>query len=205
MSLRTYRSVPTDGMPRHLDVRSNDEPLWCVRNNDCWELVRFGQRQFAGVESVDIWKCDVDRASRPTNLDGNTSNPLGIHHRFCRWPAKRRSGQLRGRQGRIWKVIAMVDQVANVRQAVVAGLRQMALRDAEPSKMVEWLRHELDSTEVLEVIHCFRDAFGLTVAEVKPIAGLTRSDDRSVADAVLLNELLAPAIDARREQWQHLA
>jgi hypothetical protein len=47
----------------------------------------------------------------------------------------------------------------------------------------------------------FRQAFCLTLGEVKPIAELSRTEQRDIVDEQLLDDLLNPEILKRRNEW----
>jgi hypothetical protein len=57
-------------------------------------------------------------------------------------------------------------------------------------------------THILTLLSYFRHAFHLTLAEAKPIAALSRNEQRDVEDEPLLDELLSPAILNHRSDWE---
>jgi hypothetical protein len=57
-------------------------------------------------------------------------------------------------------------------------------------------------THVLTLISYFRRAFHLTLAEAKPIAGLSRNEERTVEEEPWFDELLSPAIRGHRSDWE---
>jgi hypothetical protein len=59
-----------------------------------------------------------------------------------------------------------------------------------------------EETHILTLLKYFRQAFHLTLAEAKPIAALSRNEQREVEDESLLDELLAPAILKHRSDWE---
>ena len=90
--------------------------------------------------------------------------------------------------------------------AVIAALRNMARQSRSPSEMVQELKRRLGcNTHILTLLSCFRQAFGLTLAEAKPIAALSRNEQRKIEDETLFDELLSPAILNHRSDWEGLA
>ncbi len=57
------------------------------------------------------------------------------------------------------------------------------------------------SEHSVPLLEYMRSAFCLNVAEVKPIAALSRTDGRDVVDEVLLEELVMPVIEKHRDEW----
>jgi hypothetical protein len=69
--------------------------------------------------------------------------------------------------------------------------------------MVRELKRRLGAeTHILTLLSYFRHAFHLTLAEAKPIAALSRNEQREVADEPLFDELLWPAIRNHRSDWE---
>lgn len=88
-------------------------------------------------------------------------------------------------------------------QAVIGTLRGMARQGRSPSEMVRELKRCLGTeTHILTLLSYFRHAFHLSLAEAKPIAALTRNEQREVEDEPLLDELLSSAILHHRSDWE---
>ena len=79
----------------------------------------------------------------------------------------------------------------------------MARQDRSPSEMVRELKRRLGrETHILTFLSYFRHAFYLTLAEAKPIAALSRNEQREIEDEPLFDELLSPAILNHRLDWE---
>ena len=88
-------------------------------------------------------------------------------------------------------------------QAVVGILRGMARQGRSPSEMIRELKRCLGmQTHILTLLSYFRCTFHLTLAEAKPIAALSRNEQRDIEDEPLLDELLSPAILHHRSDWE---
>jgi hypothetical protein len=97
----------------------------------------------------------------------------------------------------------MSDQMEQLDQAVLASLRSMARQGQSPSEMLGMLKRSFGmQPNIVSLLDYFRQAFCLTLAEVKPIAALSRNQLRNVDDEILLDELLKPAILKRRVDWE---
>src|SRR5438552_695268 len=97
----------------------------------------------------------------------------------------------------------MSNDLDQLDQAVIETLRDMARQGRSPSEMVRELKRRLGvETHILTVLGYFRHAFQLTLAEAKPIAALSRNEQREVEDEPLLDELLSPAILNHRSDWE---
>lgn len=93
----------------------------------------------------------------------------------------------------------MSDTMDQLDPTLLASLRSMARQGRSPSEMLRTLKRSLgEETHILTLLKYFRQAFDLTLAEVKPIAALSRQKPREVEDEALLNELLLPAIRKHR-------
>ncbi len=57
-------------------------------------------------------------------------------------------------------------------------------------------------THILTLLDYFRHAFHLSLAEAKPLAALSRNEQRDIEDEPLLDELLSPAILNNRSEWE---
>jgi hypothetical protein len=70
--------------------------------------------------------------------------------------------------------------------------------------MVRELKRSLGTQiHIVNILDYFRHAFCLTLADVKPIAALSRNEQRDVEDKGLLDELLWPAIQQHRPEWEN--
>jgi len=97
----------------------------------------------------------------------------------------------------------MSNDLEQVDQAVIGTLRGMARQGQCPSEMVRELKQRLGrKTHTLTLLSYFRHAFYLTLAEAKPIAALSRNEQREVEDESLFDELLTPAILNHRSDWE---
>src|SRR5258708_974287 len=97
----------------------------------------------------------------------------------------------------------MSNDLEQLDQAVIGTLRGMARQDRSPSEMARELKRHLGrETHVLTLLSYFRHAFHLTLAEAKPIAALSRNEQREIEDEPLFDELLSPAILNHRSDWE---
>ena len=88
-------------------------------------------------------------------------------------------------------------------QAVIGTLRGMARQGRSPSEMLRDVKRRLGAeTHILTLLSYFRHAFHLTLAEAKPIAALSRNEQREVEDEPLLDDLLSSAILNHRSDWE---
>lgn len=79
----------------------------------------------------------------------------------------------------------------------------MARQGRAPSEMLRDLKRRLGAqTHILTILNYFRQAFYLTLSDAKPIAALSRNEQREVEDVALLDELLWPAIMDHRMDWE---
>lgn len=85
-------------------------------------------------------------------------------------------------------------------EEVVEQLRAMARRGERVSSMFDTLRKQL-GPDIVAIMDTMRAAFYLSLAEVKPMAALSRADQRIILDNDLLEQLMAPAIARRRAEW----
>jgi len=68
--------------------------------------------------------------------------------------------------------------------------------------MFQELKRSLgNEAHIVTVLKYFRQALGLTLADVKPIAALSRNELREIEDAAIVDELLSPAILKHRADW----
>jgi hypothetical protein len=84
---------------------------------------------------------------------------------------------------------------------VIARLRDMACQGASVGEMFRELRARLGSNSIVPIIDYMRAAFCLSLLEAKPMAALTRTEQREIVDEGLLNQLVMPAIEKRRSEW----
>jgi hypothetical protein len=97
----------------------------------------------------------------------------------------------------------MSNDVEQLDQDVIGTLRGMARQGQSPSEMVREVKRRLGTeTHILTLLRYFRHAFHLTLKEAKPIAALSRNEQRDVEDEPLLDELLSPAILNHRSDWE---
>jgi hypothetical protein len=97
----------------------------------------------------------------------------------------------------------MSNDLEQLDQTVIGILRSMARQGQSPSAMFrEVNRHLGRGMHILTLLSYFRHAFHLTLAEAKPIAALSRNEQREVVDEPLLDELLSPAILNHRSDWE---
>ena len=85
---------------------------------------------------------------------------------------------------------------------ITTRLRQMA-RDVLPVKtMFTELKTSLGAdVSIVTLLDHLRAAFHLSLAEVKPVAALSRNGQRQVEDGAQLEELMKPSIQKHREEW----
>lgn len=97
----------------------------------------------------------------------------------------------------------MPNDLEQLDQAVIGTLRGMARQGRSPSEMVREVKRRLgEETHILTLLSYFRHAFHLTLAEAKPIAALSRNEQREVEDEPLFDELLSPVIVNHRSDWE---
>src|ERR1700730_15701355 len=86
------------------------------------------------------------------------------------------------------------------REEVLEQLRAMARRGERVCCMFDALRKQL-GPDILAIMDNMRAAFHLSLKEVKPIAALSRDDQRNLLDQELREQLMAPKIAQRRSEW----
>jgi hypothetical protein len=93
--------------------------------------------------------------------------------------------------------------MSELRQDVIVQLRDMARRRDSVGNMFRVLKKHLgpDAT-IVTMIEYMRSAFCLSLTEVKPVAALSRTDQREVVDEGLLQQLVMPEIDKHRREWE---
>src|SRR4051812_29825148 len=96
----------------------------------------------------------------------------------------------------------MSDQVRQIDPSVIGNLRDMARQGRSPSELVRELQRRLGpETHIVTLLNYFRQAFALTLTDVKPVSALSRNEQREVENEALLDEVLSPAILKRRPDW----
>ena len=92
--------------------------------------------------------------------------------------------------------------MSELQQDIILQLRDMARRGESVGTMYSELKKRLgaDAT-IVTIIGYMRSSFCLTLTEVKPVAALSRTDQREVVDETLLHELVMPEIDKHRREW----
>lgn len=97
----------------------------------------------------------------------------------------------------------MSNQIEQLDQAIIGNLRSMARQGRSPSEMFRELKRCLGTeAHIVTLLNYFRQAFCLTLADAKPLAALSRNEQREVVDQPLLDELLLPAILKHRPEWE---
>src|SRR5262245_4957118 len=97
----------------------------------------------------------------------------------------------------------MPDQLEQLDQAIISNLRCMARAGRTPSEMLRELKQGVGTgPHIATVLDYFRQAFCLTLADVKPIAALSRNPERNVEDEALLDQLLMPPILSHHTEWE---
>ena len=97
----------------------------------------------------------------------------------------------------------MSNPLEQLDQTMLANLRSMARQGRSPSEMLRTLKGCFGTeTHIVTLLNYFRQAFGLTLADVKPIAALSRNERREIKEEALLDELLLPVILKRRTDWE---
>lgn len=88
---------------------------------------------------------------------------------------------------------------------MIETLRAMARAGRLPSEMFDAIKGQFGTAcHILDIIRYFRQAFGLTLAEAKPLASLSGypgDTGREIVDVPLLDNLLQPAVTAHRAEW----
>ncbi len=87
--------------------------------------------------------------------------------------------------------------------AVVNRLRTLAREGRTVSALLEEITNRLglSGSHPLLLARYMREAFGLSLLEVKPIGGWSPGGSGELSDAQL-DELLMPGIDANRDWWE---
>jgi hypothetical protein len=96
----------------------------------------------------------------------------------------------------------MSNAMEQLDQALIETLRSMARQSRSPSEMFQVLKLGLgNEAHIVTILKYCRQALGLTLADVKPIAALSRNEPREIEDVALVNALLSPAILKHRADW----
>jgi hypothetical protein len=77
----------------------------------------------------------------------------------------------------------------------------MARQGDSVAMLFRELTARLGSDSIVSIIEYMRAAFCLSLLEAKPIAALTRTEKREMVDEAILNELVMPAIEKHRREW----
>jgi len=92
--------------------------------------------------------------------------------------------------------------MSELRTEIIGQLREMARQGDSVGAMFGLLKKRLGSDgSIVTVIEYLRSAFCLSLAEVKPVAALSRTEGRHVLDESLLDELVMPQIKKHRREW----
>ena len=87
-------------------------------------------------------------------------------------------------------------------QTAIERLRDSARNGSTTVQMFRQLKQMLgEDAHVVDLVAHFRTAFCLTLSEAKPLAELSRTEDREITDAELLEETVMPAIQSHRAEW----
>lgn len=78
---------------------------------------------------------------------------------------------------------------------ITMRLRQMARDGLSVTAMFAEVKTSLGANvSIVDILDQMRSAFHLSLAEVKPVAALSRNDQRQIEDAAQLEELVMPSI-----------
>jgi hypothetical protein len=92
--------------------------------------------------------------------------------------------------------------MTEVNRDVICHLRDMARQGDSVGAMFNVLKKSLGSeAHIVTIIDYMRSAFFLTLSEAKPIAALSRTEQREVVDEAFLHELVMPEINKHRAEW----
>lgn len=98
--------------------------------------------------------------------------------------------------------VAGGNAVNQLDQDIIARLRELGRRRESVGTMFKELKDRLGTgATIIPILEYMRSAFCLSLAEVKPLAALSRTEGREVVDEVLLDELVLPEIDKHRAEW----
>ena len=92
--------------------------------------------------------------------------------------------------------------MSDINQAIITRLRDMARHGDSVAGMFKELKTHLGpEVSIVTIIEYMRSAFCLSLAEAKPLASLSRTEQREIVDEALLNELVMPDIEKHRGAW----
>jgi hypothetical protein len=78
----------------------------------------------------------------------------------------------------------------------------MARQGDSVARMFQELKHLLGAEgQIVTILEHLRSAFCLSLAEVKPVAALSRNAGRDIEDETLLEELIQPSIHKHQREW----
>ena len=84
-------------------------------------------------------------------------------------------------------------------EAVINSRQRMARQGCSPAELFRELKRWVGpETHIVTRLNYFRQAFRLTLADVKPLAALSRNSNGAIEYDALLNDLVAPVILKRR-------
>lgn len=95
----------------------------------------------------------------------------------------------------------MSASMSELNSAIISQLRQMVRQGDSVALLFRELKTRLGTNSIVLVIDYMRAAFCLSLLEAKPLAALTRTEQREIVDEALLNELLMRAIENHRGEW----
>lgn len=84
---------------------------------------------------------------------------------------------------------------------LIDHMRDMARRGQSVTRMFYEIKTNRAEIHIVDILAYFRTAFCLSLSESKPIAALSRSEDRCITDEELLEKLVMPEIEKHRHQW----
>jgi hypothetical protein len=85
---------------------------------------------------------------------------------------------------------------------ITARLREMARDGQSVAAMFSELKTALGAdVPIVTILDHLRSAFCLSLAEVKPVAALSRNGNREIEDAARLEELMTPSIQKHQSEW----
>lgn len=92
--------------------------------------------------------------------------------------------------------------MSDINQVIITRLRDMARHGDSVVEMFKELKTHLGpESSIVTIIEYMRVAFCLSLIEVKPIASLSRTEQREIVDEALLNDLVMPEIEKHRGAW----
>jgi hypothetical protein len=90
--------------------------------------------------------------------------------------------------------------MVDLEETLIHDLRTMARRGDSVGMMFQELRQRV-GPNIVPILEYMRSAFFLTLAEAKPIAALSRTNERNMVDELQLEPLVMPAIEKHRQEW----